>query len=153
MPAQKNASSNPFEALFIDAETSSPQTPADAGTTVPSKRQLKKAAKVEKAKVDVAKQQAVAAATGPSSKTTTEAIADKPLGWKASLTIAQVKALNAEEKNEKHAQLHPPQTGKTLEVAAQAKEKAREGTQNVRSRFGPGAPSGPGPKGIGKGTT
>ena len=126
MPAKKHSTSNPFEVLNLDGETSSPQKNNVIETTVPSKRQQKKAAKVEKAKADVAKQQAVAAAAAPSSKTAIEAIADKPQGWKATLTMAQVKALNAEDKAKKHAELHPPKTMKTSGLAAQAKGKAKK---------------------------
>ena len=148
MPAQKGATSNPFEALSLDVETSSPHVSDKTGIPVLSRRQQKKAAQADKAKADLAKQQAVAAAAAPSSKTAIEAIAEKPLGWKASLTIAQVKALDAEEKAEKHAELHPAKTKKTSGMTAHAKGTGKEEIQNKRSRFGPGAPSGCGLKGI-----
>ena len=125
MPAKKNTTSNPFEVLNLDVEISSPKMHNNTGTTVSSKRQQKKFAKAEKAKADLAKQQAVAAAAAPSSKTAIEAIADKPQGWKATLTMAQVKALNAEEKAKENAVFRPPKTEKTSGQAAQANRKAK----------------------------
>ena len=64
-----------------------------------SRRQQKKAAKAEAAKAEEEAERAAAAA---------QKAAEKPAGWMASLTMAQVKALKQEESQKKHAAMHPP---------------------------------------------
>ena len=87
----------------LSESVSSPQIPDDSNVSKKSRRQRKNAAKGQTASSkDVAD-------AGPSPPKDTILVTDnKPKNWEASLTIAEIKALRAEEATKKHNQKFPP---------------------------------------------
>ena len=103
MASQKTTTTNPFSVLSPEEDMPSLQIPSDQDTAEPSRRQQKKAVKAEAAKAK-AKEEAKSAAAAAAAQKAEE----KPAGWKASLTMAQIKALKQEEGLKKHYAMHPP---------------------------------------------
>ena len=124
MASQKTTSTNPFSLLSPEEDLASPQMPFDHEVPEPSRRQQKKAAKAEVGKAKAEEEEAAKRAAAAAQKA-----GEKPAGWKASLTMAQIKALKQEEGLKKHAAMHPPKP-----VAVEAVIKGSSNTASAKGK-------------------
>ena len=105
MASHKTTTTNLFSVLSPEEDMPSPQIPSDHETPEPSRRKQKKAAKAE------ARAEEERAAAAKVEKSAVH-VKEKPAGWKASSTMAQIKELKQVEALAKHHAMHP------LKVAA-----------------------------------
>ena len=137
MPSQTNTTTNLFSVLSPEEDLSPSQTLSDNEAPEPSRRQLKKAAKAE-----VAKAKAEEEAKSASAAAAAQKVDEKPAGWKASLTMAQIKALKQEEGLKKHAAMHPPKPasenagtkGESSSASAKGKGKAAQHEHDFQTK-------------------